>query len=119
MTEKKYEDGCLFCRIIKGEIPCSKVFETEDILAFRDINPQAPIHILVVPKTHIKSLAELRPEDSDVAAKCLEGVAEIARQEGMKEGFRVIANTGEAAGQTVPHLHFHILAGRSLGERFV
>ncbi len=119
MAEGRYEDGCIFCRIIKGEVPCSKVLETEDILAFRDINPQAPVHILVMPKTHIRSLAELEPDNSAVAAKCLEGIGEIARQEDLSEGFRVIVNTGEAAGQTVPHLHFHILAGRPLGERLV
>ena len=112
-------ENCLFCKIIAGEIPSTKVYETDDVLAFRDINPQAPVHILVIPKVHIASVGEITAENSAVAAKCLEAIAVIAKQEGLENGFRVISNCGKDAGQTVFHLHFHILAGQSLGEKLV
>ncbi len=114
-----YDDNCLFCKIIKGEIPSNKVYEDGDCYAFRDINPQAPVHILVVPKHHIVSVGDIDGTNSVYAAKCLEAVAKIARQEGLDSGFRVISNCGDDAGQTVHHLHFHILAGRSMGEKLV
>ena len=110
---------CLFCKIIAGEIPSSKVYEDEDVLAFRDINPQAPVHILVIPKTHIPSVAAVDASNSAQAAKCLEAVAKIAAAEKLENGFRVISNCGADAGQTVPHLHFHILAGKDMGETLV
>jgi histidine triad (HIT) family protein len=110
---------CLFCKIVAGEIPSNKVYEDEDVLAFRDINPQAPVHILVIPKTHIPSVAAVDASNSALAAKCLEAVAKIARQEKLEKGFRVISNCGADAGQTVPHLHFHILAGKDMGETLV
>ncbi len=113
------DDNCLFCKIIRNEIPCSRVYETKDVLAFRDIAPQAPTHILVVPKTHIPSLAEVDGGNVDAASKCLTAIAEIAAQQELDSGFRVIANSGEDAGQTVPHLHFHILAGCPLKEKLV
>ena len=106
--------SCLFCRIIAGEIPSAKVYEDETVLAFRDIAPQAPTHILVIPKAHIPSAAAITPENSAVVAHIFEVIAEIARQEGLDDGFRVISNCGEHAGQTVQHLHFHILGGRKL-----
>ena len=112
-------ENCLFCKIIAGEIPSSKVWEDEYTFAFRDINPQAPVHILVVPKKHIASVGEIDADNSVCAAKCLEAVAKIAKQEGLDGGFRVISNCGEDAGQTVPHLHFHILAGKNMGEKLV
>ena len=105
---------CLFCKIIAGDIPSSKVYEDELCYAFRDIAPQAPTHILVVPKEHIASVAELNASNSHLAAKCLEAVAEIARQEGLTGGYRVVSNCGDDAGQTVHHLHFHILGGAPL-----
>ena len=105
---------CLFCKIIAGEIPSTKVYENESVYAFRDINPQAPTHILVVPKEHIASVAEIDADNSALAAKCLEAVAEIARQEGLTGGYRVVSNCGDDAGQTVHHLHFHILGGKPL-----
>ncbi|MBR6115536.1 MAG: histidine triad nucleotide-binding protein [Oscillospiraceae bacterium] len=108
---------CLFCKIIAGEIPSTKVYENESVYAFRDINPQAPTHILVVPREHIGSVAELTSANSAAAAKCLEAVAEIARQEGLTGGYRVVSNCGDDAGQTVKHLHFHILGGERLGDR--
>ena len=107
-------DDCLFCRIIRGEIPSTKVYEDENCFAFRDIQPQAPTHILVVPKEHIPSVAELTAENSAAAARCLEAVAAIAKEEGLTGGYRVISNVGEDAGQSVKHLHFHILGGRRL-----
>lgn len=112
-------ENCLFCKIISGDIPSNKVYETEDVLAFRDIAPQAPVHILVIPKCHISSVGEITSENAVYAAKCLEAIAVIAKQEGLENGFRVISNCGEDAGQTVFHLHFHILAGQSLGEKLV
>ena len=112
-------ENCLFCKIIAGDIPSNKVYETEDVLAFRDIAPQAPVHILVIPKTHIASVGEINAENAVYAAKCLEAIAVIAKQEGLDSGFRVISNCGEDAGQTVHHLHFHILAGKKLGEKMV
>ena len=110
-------DNCLFCKIIAGEIPSDKVFESDDVLAFRDINPQAPVHILVIPKVHISGIGDITPDNSAAAARCLEAIAEIARNENLADGFRVISNCGDDAGQTVPHLHFHILAGTSMGEK--
>ena len=108
---------CLFCRIIAGEIPSTKVYEDENVYAFRDINPQAPTHILVVPREHIGSVAEINAANSHLAAKCLEAVAEIARREGLTGGYRVVSNCGDDAGQTVHHLHFHILGGERMGDR--
>lgn len=110
---------CIFCKIIAGEIPSDKVYEDEKVIAFRDIHPQAPVHILVVPKTHIKSAAEINADNSTEIARCYEVIAKIAQQEKLDDGFRVINNCGENAGQTVPHIHFHILAGRPLGETLV
>ena len=110
---------CIFCKIIAGEIPSDKVFEDEKVIAFRDIHPQAPVHILVVPKTHIKSAAEINADNSVEIARCYEVIAKIAQQEKLDDGFRVVNNCGENAGQTVPHIHFHILAGRPLGETLV
>ena len=103
--------------IAEGKIPSTKVYEDENVLAFRDINPQAPVHILVIPKQHIDSIGCVDETNSSVAAKCLEVIAKIAKQENLEKGFRVISNCGEDAGQTVKHLHFHILAGVKMGER--
>lgn len=108
---------CLFCKIAKGEIPSTKVYEDEQVLAFRDIAPQAPTHILVIPKTHIGSVAEINGDNAAVAAHCLAVIGTIAAQEGLDTGFRVISNCGPDGGQTVPHLHFHILGGRKLDEK--
>ena len=112
-------ENCLFCKIIAGDIPSNKVYENEYVLAFRDIAPQAPVHILVIPKTHMESINAVNEENSLLAAKCLEAIAVIAKQEGLEKGYRVISNCGEDAGQTVKHLHFHILAGKKLGEQMV
>ena len=106
--------NCLFCKIIAGEIPSTKVYEDDTVLAFRDIAPQAPTHILVIPKMHIGSVAEVTPENSAVVAHIFEVIAQIAKAEGLGNGYRVVSNCGEHAGQTVHHLHFHILGGRQL-----
>jgi histidine triad (HIT) family protein len=108
---------CIFCKIIAGEIPSTKVYEDETVFAFRDINPQAPVHILVVPKTHIGSVAEINGENSGVVAHIFEVIAEIARQEGLVNGYRVVSNCGADGRQSVQHLHFHILGGRELTEQ--
>jgi len=105
---------CLFCKIIAGEIPSTKVYEDESILAFRDINPQAPTHILVVPKTHIADCNGINAENSAVVAHIFEVIPQIAAAEGLTGGYRVVSNCGADAGQTVHHLHFHILGGREL-----
>ncbi len=108
---------CIFCKIISGEIPSTKVYEDEVMLAFRDINPMAPCHVLVIPKTHIASLDELNEENSGIVAKIFEKVPSIARAAGVTNGYRLISNCGEDACQTVKHLHFHILGGKKLPEK--
>jgi len=111
-------DDCIFCKIIKKEIPSSIVYEDNEILAFRDINPVAPVHILVIPKKHISSLIDLNEEDELVIGKIYTVINKIAKQEGIDEkGFRVIVNCGEDGGQEVKHLHFHILGGKKLGTK--
>lgn len=105
---------CLFCKIIAGEIPSTKVYEDELVLAFRDIAPQAPTHILVVPKAHIASVAEIDEGNSAVVSHIFEVIARIAREEGLTGGYRAVSNCGDDAGQTVHHLHFHILGGKKL-----
>lgn len=112
-------NDCLFCNIIAGNIPSSKVYEDENVFAFRDINPQAPVHVLVVPKTHLASLNEVTAENAGAAAACLQAIPAIAASEGLADGYRVISNCGAAAGQTVMHLHFHLIGGRELGEKIV
>lgn len=107
-------ENCLFCKIIAGEIPSTKVYEDEKILAFRDIAPMAPTHILVIPKTHIPSVDGVNAENSSVVAHIFETIPKIATAEGLKNGYRVVSNCGSDAGQTVPHLHFHILGGKVL-----
>ena len=107
-------ENCLFCKIVAGVIPSTKVYEDETILAFRDIAPQAPTHILVIPKAHIGSVAEVTPANSAVVAQIFEVIPAIAAKEGLAGGYRVVSNCGPDAGQTVPHLHFHILGGKAL-----
>ncbi|MBR5422126.1 MAG: histidine triad nucleotide-binding protein [Lachnospiraceae bacterium] len=110
---------CLFCKIVAGEIPSTKVFEDEVSYAFRDINPQAPVHVLIVPKEHIASCAELTEANEALVGKIFTNIAKIAKAEGLDKGFRVISNSGDDAGQTVHHLHYHILGGKSMGEGLV
>ena len=107
---------CLFCKIIAGEIPGAKVYEDDCVFAFRDINPQAPVHILVVPKTHMDSLDGVTAENSLTVARIFEAIPKIAAAEGLTGGYRVISNCGPDACQSVKHLHFHILGGTQLAE---
>lgn len=107
---------CIFCKIIAGEIPSKKAYEDEYMLAFHDIAPQAPVHILVIPKTHIPSADGVNADNSAVVAKIFETIPKIARQAGLTNGYRVITNCGDDACQTVKHLHFHIMGGKKLPE---
>ena len=108
-------ETCIFCKIIKNEIPSSKVYENDDILAFKDINPQAPVHIIVIPKKHIENILELN--DESLLTKIHKAIKEIVKEQNLaKQGFRLVTNTGEDACQTVKHLHFHILGGDKLPE---
>ena len=107
--------GCIFCKIAAGEIPCGKVYEDGEVLAFNDINPQAPVHVLIIPKAHAACGAmEVTAENSALVGRCFEAAAKIAGELGVTGGFRIVTNNGPGAGQTVPHLHFHLLAGKDL-----
>ena len=108
---------CIFCKIIKGEIPSSKVFENENVYAFRDINPQAPVHVLIVPKAHIASADAICAENSALVAAIFEAIPQIAKSEGLSNGYRIITNCGEDGCQTVKHLHFHLVGGKRLTEQ--
>ncbi|MBO5219628.1 MAG: histidine triad nucleotide-binding protein [Clostridia bacterium] len=108
---------CIFCKIIAGEIPSKKAYEDDTMLAFHDINPQAPVHILVIPKTHIPSVDGITAENSAIVAKIFEKIPEIAAAAGLTNGYRVISNCGDDACQSVKHLHFHILGGRQLADQ--
>lgn len=113
-------EDCIFCKIIKREIPSDIVYEDDEIIAFKDIQPAAPIHILVIPKKHIASLVELDKEDEILIGKIYTVINKIAEEQGVKEkGYRVIVNCGKDGGQEVGHLHFHLLAGKKLGEKIV
>ena len=110
-------ENCLFCRIIRGEIPSSRVFENDRVFAFRDITPQAPFHVLVVPKKHVASVADISSMDDREVAACLRAVALIASDASLNGGYRVISNCGPDACQSVHHLHFHILGGRQMADQ--
>lgn len=112
-------ENCVFCKIIAGEIPSGKVYEDEDMLAFRDINPQAKVHVLVVPKSHFATLAEMNAAQAELVKKCFVKIPKIAESLGLSGGYRLIVNQGEDAGQTVHHLHIHILGGQSMGEKML
>jgi histidine triad (HIT) family protein len=105
---------CVFCKIAKGEIPSKKAYEDDSVLAFYDLDPKAPVHILIIPKRHIESVMEITPENSGIVAHLFEVAAKLARENNLTEGFRLVANTGKDGGQTVPHLHLHLLGGRSM-----
>ena len=107
---------CLFCKILKGEIPSAKVYENEWVYAFRDIAPQAPVHVLVIPKEHICCADAVHAENSHLVARIFEAIPEIAKAEGLANGYRVITNCGEDGCQSVKHLHFHVLGGKKLSE---
>ena len=105
---------CLFCKIVKKEISCDLVLESENYLAFKDIDPKAPIHILVIPKKHFEDITELSFQDLELTAGLMEMVSKVAQSEKLEKGFRVVLNTGPDAGQSVQHVHAHVLGGRSL-----
>lgn len=106
---------CIFCKIISGEIPSNKAYEDDKVLAFYDLEPQAPVHILIVPKEHIACAADITPENSAVIAHIFEVAAIIAKEKVLDDGFRIVNNCGDSAGQTVKHIHFHLMGGRSFG----
>lgn len=107
-------NDCLFCRIIRGEIPSKKVFEDEHTFAFEDINPQAPTHVLIVPKKHVVGLKEATSQEAELIGYCHLAAAKLAKQRGVENGYRTVLNVGPGAGQSVFHLHVHLLGGRSL-----
>ena len=112
-------EDCIFCKIIKGEVPSKKFYEDDEILAFDNINPVAPIHILVIPKKHITSLAHLEKEDEAIIGRIYGVIYKLAEEMGFKEkGFKVVVNCGKDGGQEVMHLHFHVLAGENLCKKF-
>jgi histidine triad (HIT) family protein len=106
---------CLFCKVISGEVRNQKVYEDEHVYAFEDIRPQAPTHVLVVPKKHIRGLKEATAEDADLLGRCHLAAAHIARERGIENGYRTVLNVGPGSGQSVFHLHVHLLGGRGLG----
>ncbi len=113
-------ENCIFCKIINGEIPSNKVYEDDDILAFKDINPVTPVHILIIPKKHINSLNDIEPEDEKIIGKIFLKIKQIAKEQGIAEnGYRIVNNCGEDGGQEVQHLHFHLLGGKKLGTKIV
>lgn len=113
-------EDCVFCKIIKGEIPSEKVYEDEEVIAFKDIQPAAPIHLLVIPKKHIENLLQVKEEDNYLIGKIYKVINKIAKDINIEQdGFRVIVNCGKDAGQEVMHLHFHMLAGKKLGAKIV
>ena len=106
---------CIFCKIANKEIPSSIVYEDDDVIAFNDLNPEAPVHVLVIPKKHIASLSDAKPEDQQLLGKLMLTIQKIAAEQGIAEnGYRVVTNCGEQGGQTVMHLHFHLLGGREM-----
>lgn len=106
---------CIFCKIAAGEIPSTKVYEDDTVVAFNDLDPQAPVHVLIIPKEHITSAAEINESNSAVVAHIFEVAAKIAAEKGLKDGFRIVNNCGDSAGQSVKHLHFHLMGGRDFG----
>ena len=108
-------EDCLFCKIAAGEIPSTKVYEDDTVVAFNDLDPQAPVHVLIIPKEHIASATEINESNSAVVAHIFEVVAKIAAEKGLKDGFRIVNNCGDSAGQSVKHLHFHLMGGRDFG----
>ena len=111
-------EPCIFCRIVAGEVPSDIVYQDKDFLAFRDISPQAPTHVLIIPKTHITSLAQLTEEQQELAGRLIIIAKKLAEKEGIaKRGYRLVINCGPEGGQLVPHLHLHLIGGRKLGDR--
>ena len=106
---------CLFCKIAAGEIPSKKAYEDDLVYAFYDINPQAPVHVLIIPKKHIKNVSDIKPEDAPIVARMFEVVGKLAKELGIEEdGYRVVSNVGKFGQQSVPHLHLHVMGGRQM-----
>jgi len=105
---------CVFCKIANGEIPSKKAYEDDKVLAFYDLDPQAPVHILIIPKEHIQSVEDITSQNSAIVAHIFEVAAKLAKENNLTDGFRVVSNVGRDGGQSVPHLHFHLLGGRSM-----
>ena len=110
-----FDDTCLFCKIVAGEVPSDTLHESDSILAFRDVDPKAPTHILLIPKEHVRDLTEVTDDHGNVLADLVQAAAHLADTEGLSSGWRLVANVGPDAGQSVLHLHFHLLGGRQLG----
>lgn len=108
---------CLFCKIVNGEIPSTKVYEDDYLYAFNDINPQAPVHVLIIPKKHIDSAADITEENADLVAKVFVAAAKIAKDLNLENGFRIVTNSGEFGCQSVHHIHFHLLSGKQLSGK--
>lgn len=115
MSDESMASACLFCKMVEGKIPVQRVFENDACIAIPDINPQAPTHVLVIPKKHIASVAVAAPEDTAVLGELMAAAAEVARTSKLDRGYRVVVNTGPDGGQTVDHLHLHVLGGRPMG----
>lgn len=111
--------SCIFCMIAQKAVASECLYEDEKVIAFRDLNPQAPVHFLVIPKEHFETLNEINETNSGIVARCFEVIAKLVKEQGIDDGYRVIVNNGDNAGQTVRHLHFHVLGGKRLGEQFV
>ena len=105
---------CIFCKIARNEIPSKKLYEDDEMVAFNDLEPQAPVHVLIIPKAHISSANEITAENSDIIGKIFMVAAKIAKEQGLDKGYRIVNNCGEDGGQTVQHLHFHLLGGRKM-----
>lgn len=113
-------ENCLFCKIVKGEVLSEKVYEDNKVLAFKDINPATPIHVLVIPKKHYENVLDVKEEDKEIIADIFQAINKIAEKLGVeKDGFRIISNCGKDAGQEVMHLHFHLLAGGKMGPKII
>lgn len=109
--------SCIFCKIVAGEIPSKKVYEDDEILAFNDVSPAAPVHVLIIPKQHIASAAEITDENAPLIGHIFTTIAKLAKELELDDGFRVVTNCGENGGQTVSHLHFHLIGGRKLDTK--
>jgi histidine triad (HIT) family protein len=108
------DDNCIFCKIVAGQIPSEKIYDDEGVIAFRDINPQAPTHIVIVPRRHIPYIADMDEADEPLMGHIIYAATQIARQEGLDQGYRIVINNGALSGQTVFHIHFHLLGGRQM-----
>ncbi len=106
--------NCVFCKIASNEIPSKKVYEDDQIVAFNDLDPQAPVHVLIIPKKHIQSADQIADDDTNIIGKIFMVASKIAKEMGLKKGYRIVNNCGEDGGQTVPHLHFHLMGGRKM-----